>query len=283
MEIYIAFFAGLLGVVLLAAVYLADRYEREPIELIQNAFLSGLFIQLVMILAATGIGGVDSWNGAWLLITAVAAALYLPFQLGKQDELDEVFDGIVYAVAFMGGAVCVIHIHRLPGVIAASPFGEAVDPGAIPDLRDLVILATSRGFGAELGQSLVLVASAVLFGTVLATLQLRGWPSWKTAAVCAAVAVGISGFDLATGGIWPVRGALAILAVVTAAIVKKRSRFKEGPEPSESDVLVMGLKTILMVFGAALLTTTLLQATADAPAPPDPVPAEGHESGGRHP
>ena len=52
MEIYIASFAGLLSSLLLVVVYLADRYEREPIGLIQNFFLSGLLGQLVLILAA---------------------------------------------------------------------------------------------------------------------------------------------------------------------------------------------------------------------------------------
>ena len=33
MEIYVAFFAGSLSVVLLAVVYLADRWEPEPVEL----------------------------------------------------------------------------------------------------------------------------------------------------------------------------------------------------------------------------------------------------------
>ena len=83
MEIYIASFAGLLSTLLLAVVYLADRYEREPIELIQNFFLSGLLGQLVLILAVTAVGGDDAWSGPWILITVVCAALYLPFQLHR--------------------------------------------------------------------------------------------------------------------------------------------------------------------------------------------------------
>jgi len=212
-EIYIATFAGLLSTLLLAVVYLADRYEREPIELIQNFFLSGLLGQLVLILAVTAVGGEVSWSGPWILVTMVCAALYLPFQLHRQAEMDERFDGIVYAVALVGGATCVIHLNNLPRVIAASPYRDALAPGAEPDLRDLLILATSPGFTAELGQGLVMILAAVLVGAVLGTLQLRGWSPSRTALVCVVVALAATGLDLLTGGAWPVRGALAVMAV----------------------------------------------------------------------
>jgi MFS family permease len=264
-EIYIATFAGLLSTLLLAVVYLADRYEREPIELIQNFFLSGLLGQLVLILAVTAVGGDVSWSGPWILITVVCAALYLPFQLHRQTEMDERFDGIVYAVALVGGATCVIHLNNLPRVIAASPYRDALASGAEPDFRDLLILATSRGLATELGQGLVVILAAVLGGAVLGTLQLRGWSPWRTAFVCVAVALAVIGLDLLTGGVWPVRGALAVMAVAVAAAVKRRSVFKGRPETPERDVLVMGLKTVLMVFGAALLAAVLLQAVVEQP------------------
>lgn len=265
MEIYIASFAGLLSTLLLAVVYLADRYEREPIELIQNFFLSGLLGQLGLILAVSSLAGDVSWSGLWVLITIVSAALYLPFQLHRQAEMDERFDGIVYSVAFVGGTTCVIHLNNLPGVIAASPYREALVPGAVPDLRDLLILATSSGFAAELGQGLVLILAAVLVGAVLGTLQLRGWSPWQTAPVCVVVALAITGFDLLAGGTWPVRGMLVVAGVAVALVVKRRSVFKDLPEPAEREVLVLGLKTVLMVFGAALLATVLLQAVVEQP------------------
>jgi hypothetical protein len=264
-EIYIATFAGLLSTLLLAVVYLADRYEREPIELIQNFFLSGLLGQLVLILGFTAVGGEVSWSGPWILITMVCAALYLPFQLHRQAEMDERFDGIVYAVALVGGATCVIHLNNLPRVIAASPYRDALAPGAEPDLRDLLILATSPGFTAELGQGLVMILAAVFVGAVLGTLQLRGWSPSRTALVCVVVALAATGLDLLTGGAWPVRGALAVMAVAVAVAVKRRSVFKDRPELPERDVLVMGLKTVLIVFGAALLATVLLQAVVEQP------------------
>lgn len=265
MEIYIATFAGLLSTLLLAVVYLADRYEREPIELIQNFFLSGLLGQLVLILAVTAVGGDVSWSGPWILITVVCAALYLPFQLHRQTEMDERFDGIVYAVALVGGATCVIHLNNLPRVIAVSPYRDALASGAEPDFRDMLILATSRGLATELGQGLVVIVAAVLVGAVLGTLQLRGWSPWRTAFVCVAVALAVTGLDLLTDGVWPVRGALAVMAVAVAAAVKRRSVFKDRPETPERDVLVMGLKTVLMVFGAVLLATVLLQAVVEQP------------------
>jgi hypothetical protein len=264
-EIYLASFAGLLSTLLLAVVYLADRYEREPIELIQNYFLSGLLGQLVLILAVTAVGGDVVWSGPWLLITVLCAALYLPFQLHRQTEMDERFDGIVYAVALLGGAACVFHLNNLPGVIAATPYRDALAPGAEPDLRDLLILGTSPGFATELGHGLVVILVAVLVGAVLGTLQLRGWSPWRTAPFCVALALAVTGLDLLSGEVWPVRGALAVLAVAIAVAVKRRSVFKGRPETPERDVLVMGLKTVLMVFGAALLAAVLLQAVGERP------------------
>jgi len=277
MEIYIASFAGLLSTLLLAVVYLADRYEREPVELIQNFFLSGLMGQLVLSLAATAMGGGVSWSGPWILITMACACLYLPFQLCRQAEMDERFDGIVYTVALVGGATCVIHLNNLPRVIAASPYRDALAPGAVPDLRDLLILATSPGFTAELGQGVVVISTAVLVGAVLGTLQLRGWSPWQTAPVCVVAALAAVGLDLLTGGELWVRGALVVSAVGVAQAVKRRSVFKDRPEPPERDVLVMGLKTVLMIFGAVLLATVLLQAAVEQPEDPEePVTGRHH-------
>jgi hypothetical protein len=264
-EIYIAAFAGLLSSLLLAVVYLADRYEREPIGLIQNVFLSGLLGQLVLVLVVDRVTGAESWSGPWILVTVTCAAVYLPFQLRGQSEVDERFDGIVYSVALVGGATCVIHLHNLPREIAASPYRDALAPGAEPDLRDLMILAGSPGFSAELGQGIVLICTAVFFGAILGALQLRGRSPGQSAGVSALVALAVAGFDLVTGGIWAVRGALAVAAVGVALAVKRRSVFRDRPQAAERDVLVLGLKTVLMVFGAALLATVLLQAVVEQP------------------
>jgi len=264
-EIYLASFAGLLSTLLLGVVYLADRYEREPIELIQNFFVSGLVLQLGLVLVVEAAGVSPSWSGPWIVLTAVGAALFLSFQLNRQDEVDEPFDGIVYSVACVGGAMCVIHLYNVPGVIAASPYAGALAPGAEPDLRDLVILATSEGFVSEIGRGAVLIFSAVIFGAILGVLQLRGWAPSRTAAVCALTALATTGLDALAAELWHVRGALALAAVVVAVAVKRRSAFRNRPEPAERDVLVLGLKTVLMVFGAALLATVLITAATERP------------------
>jgi len=264
-EIYIASFAGLLSSLLLAVVYLADRYEPEPIELIQDSFLTGLVGQLVLVFAVSSLVGGILWSGWWLVVTAVAAALYLPFGLNRQGEVDERFDGIVYSVATLGGATCAIHLNNLPRVMAASPYHDALAPGAEPDLRDLLILAGSPGFSAELGRGLVVILMAVFVGAVVGVLKLRAWPPWRTAMVSSAVGVAVVGGDVTTGGNWWVRGGLVLAALGVAVVVKRRSVFRDRPEPCERDVVVMGLKTILIVFGASLLAMVLLQAVVDQP------------------
>jgi len=277
-EIYIATFAGLLSSLLLAVVYLADRYEPEPIELILDSFLIGLAGQLVLIFIASALHGGVLWSGPWLLVTMAVATLYLPYQLSGQVEADERFDGIVYSVALVGGAVCAIHLNNLPRVAAISPYRDALAPGAEPDLRDLLILAGSSGFTAELGRGLVVILAAVLVGAVLGTLQLRGWPWWRTASICLAVGSAVIGVDLLVGGNWWARGSLAVSAMAVAFVVKRRSIFKDRPEPRERDVLLMGFKTVLVVFGATLLATVLLQAVVEQPRLDDGLSAGAHES-----
>jgi hypothetical protein len=264
-EIYIACFAGVVSSLLLAVVYLADRYEPEPIELIQNSFVTGVLGQLALILAAASIEPELSWSGPWLLVTVVAAGLYLPIQLRDHREMDERFDGIVYGVALVGGATCVIHLHNLPLVMAVSPHRNALGSGAEPDLRDLFILVGSPGLAAELGQGLVVVLAAVMIGAVVGTLQLRGWAPWRTAVACLAAGIGVVGGDLAAGGSWWFRAALVGAALAVAMALKRRSVFRDRPEPVERDVLVLGLKTVLLAFGAALLATVVLQAVIDQP------------------
>ena len=265
MEIYIASFAGLLSSLLLAVIYLADRYEPEPIELIQESFLTGLAGQLVLIFAVSSLVGGLLWSGEWLVVTVFSAAVYLPFGLHRQTEVDERFDGIVYSVALAGGATCAIHLNNLPRVMAASPYRDALAPGAEPDLRDLLILAGSPGFTVELGRGLVVILTAVLVGAVLGTLQLRGWSPWRTAPACVAVGSAVMGADLITGGNWWLRGGLTLAALFVALAVKRRSVFRDRPQPRERDVLLMGLKTVLIVFGASLLAMVLLQAVVEQP------------------
>jgi len=277
MEIYIATFAGVLSSLLLAVVYLADRYEPEPIELIQNSFLIGLAGQLALIFIASSFCGGLLWSGPWLLVTVAVATLYLPFQLSGQVEADERFDGIVYSVALVGGAVCAVHLNNLPRLAAISPYREALASGAEPDLRDLLILAGSPGFMAELGRGLVVILAAVLVGAVLGTLKLRGWPWWRTAPICLVVGSCVIGIDFLADGHWLVRGLLALSAVVVAFTVKRRSIFRDRPEPRDRDVLLMGLKTVLVVLGATLIATVLLQAVVEQPSLDDGFNTDRHD------
>ncbi len=265
MEITIAVIAGVVSSLLLAAVYIADRYEREPVELIQDSFLVGLIGQLALILARWTVTGDALWVGPWPLVTVLAVALYLPLRLAREPEVDERFDGVVYAVATMSGAVCVILINDLPWLAAASPHRAALAPGAEPDLRDLLIVAAGPELGADLGQSAVLVLAAVLIGAVLGVLQLRGAPPWPTTAACVATAALVGGLDLALGGSWWWRAVLAAAAVIIAGAIKRRSVFRDRPQVPERDAVVLGLKTVLLVLGAALLATVLLRAVIEQP------------------
>jgi hypothetical protein len=282
-EIYIAVFAGLLSTLLLGVVYLADRYEREPIELIQNSFLAGLVVQLAAVFGVTLAVGPVVWSGWWLMATAVGVAVMVPFQVRSRDEMDERFDGVVYTVAFAGGATCVIHLNNLPSLIAASPFKTALESGAEPDLRDLLILAESTGFGAELGQGLVVILSAVFVGAVLGALQMKRTPPWRIVSATLPVAAIAIGIDIVANGAWLLRAALAIAAVGVSAAIKRRSVFRSRPQVTENEALVTGLKTILVVFGAALLATVLLQAVVERPEPIDELDGTGAAAGPRDP
>jgi hypothetical protein len=263
--IYIASFASLLSMVVLVTVYLADRYEREPIELIQSCFLLGALGQLVLILVASTVAAGLLWSGPWVLLSVTCAALYLPFHLHRQAEMDEGFDGIVYTVAFLAGAGCVIHLNNLPQVVAASPFHAALTVAARPDLRDLLILASSPELAGELGQGLTIILAAVLVGATLGVLQQRAWSPWRVAAAGVVAGGATIGLDLLAGGAWLLRAVLALAAVAVAVAIKRRSVFKDQPEPHERDVLIMGLKTLLMVFGAALLAMVVLQILIQQP------------------
>lgn len=271
MEIYIACFAGLLGSLLLAVVVLADRWEREPLELVQDHFLAGLGGQLVLILLVTAAAGPVEWSGPWLLLTAVLAAAVLPFVLHRQEEVDERFDGVVYAVCVIAGAVCAIHLHNLPTLVATSPYRSALASGTAPDLRDLLIVASWPGFADELGRGLVLVMTSALAGAVLGVLRMRGWHPVRVAAVCVVLACALVGADLALAGpVWW-RAALVVAAVATGAAVKSRSVFRHRPQPAERDLLVMGMRTVLVVLGAALLAMVVLRAAVPEPHQPDVV------------
>jgi hypothetical protein len=265
-EIAIAVLAGWLSSFLLAIIYLADRYEPEPIELIQDSFLTGLTGQLALILTRWAVTGDAFWSDWWMLVTVLVLGLVMPIRLARQAEVDERFDGIVYTVSVGIGAACAIHLNNLPWLVSASPYRAALAPGAEPDLRDLIIVITgSPGLSAELGRGVALLLIAVLVGAVLGVLQLRGTTVARTVAACTTVAAAAGGLDLAFGGAWWWRSVLALLAVAVAISIKRRSVFRDRPQMPERDAVVLGLKTLLIVLGAALLATVLLHAVIEQP------------------
>jgi len=88
----------------------------------------------------------------------------------------------------------------------------------------------------------------------------------------------VIGVDLLAGGNWWARGLLMVAAMGVAFVVKRRSIFKDRPEPRERDVVLMGFKTVLVVFGATLLATVLLQAVVEQPRLDDGWSVGAHES-----
>ncbi len=258
-------FAGGLSAVVLGAVYLADRWEREPVERLQSYYLVGLSVQLIVLLASTAVAGRLVWSGLLGALTVAVAAVVLPFQLVREPELDEAFDGIVYTVAAVTGAVCGIHLNNLPQALAGSPFREALAQGAAPDLRDVLIVASSPGLASELGQAAVMLLAAVIVGAVSGSLLLRGWPPFRAALVAAIAAVAVFAADGAARGGWTVRLLLAAGAVGAAWAAKRRSAFRARPEVPEADVVALCARTVLVILGASLLSLALLRAVAPAP------------------
>jgi RsiW-degrading membrane proteinase PrsW (M82 family) len=95
--------------IILIYIYLRDKYEKEPIGLLLKSILAGAIIVLPVIFAEQLISAVNPFNGkllnaAWSAFAVAAfteelfkfAALW--FLIWKNPNLNEPFDGIVYAV-----------------------------------------------------------------------------------------------------------------------------------------------------------------------------------------
>ncbi len=277
MLIYLPIVASFLSLMMLALVYAADHYEREPIERLQSWFLLGVLVQLILILTCDAIVGIDLWSGRWILLSVGVAALVLPLLLKNENELDERFDGIIYTVACLGGATSVIHVHNLPKITATSPIGSVLDSDAAPGLRDLVLLVGSPSFAADLGQGLTILLVAMLIGATFGILHFGGRSPITIAASCFAVGFGATSVELLSGGTWMVRLGLAIVACTLAFFVKRRSVFRNRPQVTENEVLIQGVKTVLMVLGATLVAAALF--TAVSPVPDLPIPPVTTNSG----
>ncbi len=270
MIIYVAAVTALLSLLVLAMVYLADLFEREPLDLIQNAFLAGLATQLVLVLGAHRLGAIEAWSGWLYLLTLVALAVVLPTLLAEEKEVDERFDGVVYAVAFTVGAASVVHLFNLPRAAARYPESVALGGGEAPGVRDLLLLISAPGPRGELGDLFALLLVAVLAGAVLGTLKLAGRPLPQQIAGTLVAAGLLGGIELATGGGWTVRILLAIAAVATTVALKRGSVFRHRQQQPEREVFLGALKTALMIFGAIVVALALLMSLTGSWAPATP-------------
>ena len=264
MIIYVAALTALLSLLVLAMVYLADLFEREPLDLIQNAFLAGLGAQLVLVLGIHRWIGVEAWSGWLYLLTLTVLAIILPMFLAEEKEFDERFDGVVYAVAFTVGAASVVHLFNLPRVAARSPESVALGGGEVPGARDLLLLVTAPGPRGELGDLLALLGVAALAGAVLGVLKLQGRPLIQQVAGMLLAAGLLGGLELSTGGAWPVRVLLAVAAVATTVALKRRSVFRQRHQLPERELFLGSLKTALMILGATVLALALLMSLTDS-------------------
>ncbi len=264
MIIYIAALTTVLCLWVLALIYLADLWEREPLDLIQNVFLAGLIAQLTLILAVDRLAGLESWSGWLYALTATALASLLPVVLAEEKELDERFDGVVYAVAFTAGAASVVHLFNLPGAAARHPELVVLDASTAPGFRDLWLLVSATGPRGELVDLLTLLLIAAPAGAVLGTLKLRGRPLGSQIAGTLVVGLALVAVDQAAGGWWPARLTLAAVALVTAVALKRTSVFRRGQPQPEREVFLGALKTGLMIFGAVVLALALLLSLTDS-------------------
>ncbi len=263
MIIYVAVLTALLGLLVLAMVYLADFWEREPLELIQNVFLAGLATQLVLVLGGHRLAGVEAWSGWLYPVTLAALAVVLPILLAEEKEVDERFDGIVYAVAFAVGAASVVHLFNLPGAAARCPEWVVLGAGEAPGARDLLLLISAPGPRGELADLLALLLVAVLAGAVLGALKLRGRPLGHQIGGTLLAGTLLAGADAATGGGWPIRLALATAAVAATVVLKRKSVFRQRAQPPEREIFLGALKTGLLIFGAIVLALALLMSLTD--------------------
>ena len=262
MIVYVAVLTTLFSLLVLAMVYLADLWEREPLDLIQYTFLAGLGAQLLLVLTFHVIGDVGAWSGWAYLVTLAVLSLYLPALLATEDELNEAFDGVVYAVAFAAGAGSVVHLFNLPGLVA--PYPERAVLGGTPGVGDLLRLSALPEPRGELADLLALLGVAAVAGAVLGVLRLQGRPLVQQMAGTLATALLLGGVDLLVGGILPVRLVLAAGTVVVAVVCKRQSQFRHHLPPPRSEVFLDTVRSALVILGAITLVLALLMGLTDS-------------------
>jgi hypothetical protein len=251
--------AALSTLLVLLAAWYSDRWEREPVSLVENVLLLGLAVELVVVLLARWWFGFESW-AEWALAGAlVPVGVLLPSTASVTREVDEPFDGIVYSVAFACGSSLVLLLWDLP-VLARTASGEVLEPDVFPGLGDLAGLLLAPHVAARLGGHLSTLAAAALIGGLYGYLQARTPRPSRSALTLSATALAgvLGGLDLLMHGSAWFRVVLAAAAIATASVLKTASPFKRHPASRDGSLAVTSLRTALLVTGAAFLALCVL-------------------------
>jgi len=255
---YVVAFSALLAIAVLATVHLSDRWEHEPVEVIQGLFVSGLLLQLGLVVGARVLGAAEDWSGPWMLLTLLAAALALPALALAQREFDEPYDAVVYAGAYFAGGGAVVHIWNLPASLVDSPYRSVLRAEAVPDARDLLLLLSSPDPIRGLVEWLFLLGCGVAIGGVLGRMWTSGPGMLRRTGACAAAALALWGGDVAFGGAVAWRLGLLVVAGGHALILKRGSPHREKPERLEADLVAKAVKTTFLVLGAVFFAMVVL-------------------------
>jgi RsiW-degrading membrane proteinase PrsW (M82 family) len=101
--VFLLLVCGVSALVTIGVAWLSDTWEREPLHLVENVLLLGVTVQLIIVIAGVSLFGFEDWSRAGTLSVVLPACALLPLATASLKELDEPFDGIVYAVAFACG------------------------------------------------------------------------------------------------------------------------------------------------------------------------------------
>lgn len=254
---YLLLVSTLMVAIVLAAVLLFDRHDREPLELVQSCFSLGLLCQLLVALPVAAWTRGEGWGTVLAGFAVLAAMVVVPLRKAGHPELDEPYDGIVYSVAFISGAGCVLHLWNLPALVDGSvhPRLWTVD---VVGIRDLSILLTSPAVGRVALDYLALVAAAALGGAVFGKLHYRGKFSPRAVLLSAVTALGVWGLNQAFTDWWPVAAGTVAAAVAAAIFLKRRSPFRGDAKEPEEDLPIKVVNSLLLVLGSVTLALVLL-------------------------
>jgi hypothetical protein len=181
-------------------VYLADRYEPEPLELVQDTFLLGALAQAGAILAVAAFTHRIGWDGWWIGGTLLGWCSSCPVTCGGSARPTSASTASSYTVSAAAGALCVIHVANLPTIATQSPYRTALAATATPDLRDLLIITGAPGFAHELGRGALIIALAVIAGGVMGHAHMRGARPWAASLVALGITVPVVAADVLSHG-----------------------------------------------------------------------------------